>query len=60
LLGNVGFSLWHPTKARSILGLELTVSFDGLVKLMVREDLKEAERDQLCGSAEFWTYNQFE
>jgi len=41
LLGDAG-------KARSKLGWEPTVSFDELVKMMVREDLKEAERDQLC------------
>jgi len=28
--------------------------------MMVREDLKEAERDQLCQSEGFQTFNQFE
>ncbi|MEA2014368.1 MAG: GDP-mannose 4,6-dehydratase [Thermodesulfobacteriota bacterium] len=52
--------LGDPAKARSKLGWESAVSFDELVKLMVQEDLKEAERDQLCGSAGFRIYNQFE
>jgi GDPmannose 4,6-dehydratase len=53
LLGDAG-------KARSKLGWEPTVSFDELVKMMVREDLKEAERDRLCKAQGFETYNQFE
>jgi GDPmannose 4,6-dehydratase len=53
LLGDAG-------KARSKLGWKPTVSFDGLVKMMVREDLKETERDRLCKAQGFETYNQFE
>jgi GDPmannose 4,6-dehydratase len=49
-----------PTKAREKLGWAPRVSFTELVKMMVREDLKEAERDQLCNNAGFKTYNQFE
>ncbi|MEA2039585.1 MAG: GDP-mannose 4,6-dehydratase, partial [Thermodesulfobacteriota bacterium] len=56
----VDFLLGDPSKARSELGWESVVSFDELVKLMVQEDLKEAEKDQLCGNAGFRTYNQFE
>jgi GDPmannose 4,6-dehydratase len=56
----VDYLLGDPTKARSKLGWEPTVSFDELVKMMVREDLKEAERDQLCQSEGFQTFNQFE
>ncbi len=52
--------LGDPTKARLKLGWESTVSFGELVRSMVREDLKEAEKDQLCGSAGFRIYNQFE
>ena len=56
----VDYLLGDPSKARSQLGWEPTVSFDELVKMMVREDLKEAERDQLCQSEGFRTFNQFE
>ena len=56
----VDYLLGDPSKARSKLGWEPTVSFDELVKMMVREDLKEAERDQLCQSEGFQTFNQFE
>ncbi len=56
----VDYLLGDPSKARSKLGWETTVSFDDLVKMMVREDLKEAERDQLCQNEGFQTFNQFE
>jgi GDPmannose 4,6-dehydratase len=56
----VDFLLGDPTKARKELGWEASVSFDELVKLMVREDLKDAEKDQLCGNAGYRVYNQFE
>ena len=54
------FLLGDPTKARSKLGWEPVVTFDELVKTMVREDLKEAERDQLCRAQGFRTYKHFE
>ena len=56
----VDFLLGDPSKAKDKLGWEPKVSFDDLVKIMVREDLKEAERDQLCSNAGFQTFNQFE
>jgi len=56
----VDFLLGDSTKARSKLGWEPTVSFDELIKMMVREDLKEAEKDRLCKKAGFRTYNQFD
>lgn len=40
--------LGNPTKAKTKLGWKPRVSFKELVTEMVREDLKEAERDQLC------------
>jgi GDPmannose 4,6-dehydratase len=52
--------LGDSTKARSKLGWEPTVSFSKLIKMMVRRDLKETERDQLCDTAGFPTFNQFE
>jgi GDPmannose 4,6-dehydratase len=48
------------SKAKQELGWEPRVKFDELVKMMVREDLKEAERDQLCRSAGFSSFNHFE
>ncbi|MEA1990985.1 MAG: GDP-mannose 4,6-dehydratase [Thermodesulfobacteriota bacterium] len=56
----VDFLLGDPTKARSKLGWKPAVSFDELVKMMVREDLKDAEKDRLCKKAGFRTYNQFD
>ncbi|MBE9581530.1 MAG: GDP-mannose 4,6-dehydratase [Proteobacteria bacterium] len=56
----VDFLLGDASKAKQDLGWEPKVGFDKLVKIMVREDLKEAERDQLCSSAGFRTFNQFE
>lgn len=56
----VDFLQGDPRKAKEKLGWEPRVSFDELVKMMVREDLKEAEKDRLCNNAGFRTYNQFE
>ena len=40
--------LGDPTKAKEKLGWEPKVTFKELVAEMVREDLKDAEKDQLC------------
>lgn len=56
----VDFLLGDASKAKQELGWEPKVSFDELVKIMVREDLKQAERDQLCTTAGFRTFNHFE
>ena len=56
----VDLLLGDPSKARSNLGWEPTVAFAELVKMMVREDMKEAERDQLCRKEGFQTFNGFE
>ena len=56
----VDLLLGDPSKARSNLGWEPTVTFSKLVKMMVREDLKEAERDKLCQTEGFQTFNDFE
>ncbi len=53
----VDFLLGDPGKARRKLGWEPRMSFKDLVRDMVREDLKEAERDQLCSRAGFRTFN---
>lgn len=56
----VDFLLGDPSKAKEKLGWEPRISFDKLVRTMVQEDLKEAERDRLCRAEGFWTYNNFE
>jgi len=48
---------FRPTEVECLLP---RTSFNELVKMMVREDLKEAQKDQLCSSAGFQTFNQFE
>ena len=40
--------LGDPSKAKSKLGWQPTITFEQLVAEMVREDLKDAERDELC------------
>ncbi len=49
-----------PTKARKKLGWAPKVTFKELVSEMVREDLKEAERDQLCRKEGFKTFRYYE
>jgi GDPmannose 4,6-dehydratase len=56
----VDFLLGDASKARADLGWQPEVTFKQLVKLMVESDLKEAQRDLLCQSAGFETYNYFE
>lgn len=56
----VDFLKGDPTKARLKLGWEPRVNFGDLVKMMVQEDLKEAERDKLCSTAGFYTYSRHE
>jgi GDPmannose 4,6-dehydratase len=56
----VDFLLGDPTKARTNLGWEPAVTFEKLVKMMVREDLKLAEKDKVCQDEGFRTFNGFE
>ncbi|QTA84947.1 GDP-mannose 4,6-dehydratase [Desulfonema magnum] len=56
----VEFLLGDPSKAREKLGWIPKVSFDQLIKTMVLEDMKEAQKDDLCRKEGFQTYNQFE
>jgi GDPmannose 4,6-dehydratase len=49
----VDYLLGDATKAREVLGWEPRVTFAELISTMVREDLKEADRDRLCGIAGF-------
>ena len=48
------------SKAREKLGWKPEIGFDELVRLMVREDLQEAERDHLCQRVGFKVYNHQE
>ena len=52
--------LGDSSKAREKLGWEPQVGFDDLVKIMVTEDLKEAEKDHLCHRAGFKVFNYHE
>lgn len=52
--------LGDASKAREKLGWEPEVGFDDLVKIMVAEDLKEAEKDKLCHRAGFKVFNYHE
>ncbi len=52
--------LGDPTKAKEKLGWVPKTSFEEMVAEMVREDLKAAEKDQLCQSKGFQTYNYYE
>lgn len=56
----VEFLLGDPTKAKEKLGWEPKVKFVDLVKEMVREDLKDAERDELCRTQGFPTFDHNE
>ncbi len=52
--------LGDPSKAKAKLGWEAKTTFGELVAEMVREDLKEAERDNLCRSEGFNTFEHHE
>jgi len=52
--------LGDPTKAREKLGWVPEIGFADLVREMMREDLKEAERDALCRREGFKTLQQHE
>jgi GDPmannose 4,6-dehydratase len=52
--------LGDPTKAKTKLGWEPKTSFADLVAEMVREDLKDAERDELCHREGYKAYRYYE
>jgi len=52
--------LGDPSKAKKKLGWTPKVSFRELVSEMVREDLKEAEKDQLCTREGYKTFKYHE
>jgi GDPmannose 4,6-dehydratase len=52
--------LGDPTKAREKLGWEPKISFESLVREMVAEDLKLAERDEIVSRKGYKAYNYYE
>jgi GDPmannose 4,6-dehydratase len=52
--------LGDPSKAKAKLGWEPKITFGELVKQMVREDLKSAERDELVKRHGYYTSNYHE
>jgi len=52
----VDFLLGDPSKARDQLGWRTQVSFDEIIKEMVQEDLREAEKDKFCKREGFKVY----
>ena len=52
--------LGDPTKAMEKLGWTPKISFEELVAEMVRGDLEEAKRDELCREHGFNTFNYHE
>jgi GDPmannose 4,6-dehydratase len=52
--------LGDPTKAKERLGWEAKTSFETMVSEMVREDLKEAEKEALCQREGYRTFRRFE
>jgi GDPmannose 4,6-dehydratase len=52
--------LGDPTKARERLGWTPRTSFEDLVAEMVRSDLRDAERDELCKREGFATFDYHE
>ena len=49
--------LGDPTKAKTNLGWEPKISFESLVSEMVRTDLEDAKKDELCHRAGFQVYH---
>ena len=52
--------LGDPTKAKEKLGWEPKISFADLVAEMVRADLEDARRDELCKSHGFKAFDYHE
>jgi len=52
--------LGDPSKAKQKLGWQAEISLEEMVAEMVREDLKIAERDELCRREGFQTFNYHE
>ena len=52
--------LGDPSKAKKLLGWEAKISFRDMISEMVSEDIKDAQKDELCQSKGFRTYKYFE
>ena len=52
--------LGDPTKARTVLGWSPKTTAEMLIAEMVREDIREAEKDQMCLRQGYRTFNYFE
>ena len=52
--------LGDPSKAKKKLGWHANIGFEEMIEEMVREDLMEAERDQLCRTRGYRTFDHFE
>ena len=56
----VDFLLGDPAKAKDKLGWEPRIKFEDLVKLMIQEDIKAAERDRLVKREGYQAFNHYE
>lgn len=52
--------LGDPSKAKAKLGWQPRISLEKMVSEMVREDLREAEKDELCKTEGYRIYSHFE
>jgi len=52
--------LGDASKAREKLGWEPTTTFEEMIAEMVAADMEEAQKDYLCLSEGFQTFNHFE
>ncbi len=52
--------LGDPSKAHEKLGWKASISFKDMVAEMIREDIRDAEKDELCRSQGYRTYQYFE
>jgi GDPmannose 4,6-dehydratase len=53
----VAYLLGDPSKARQTLGWAPKTSLDELIRIMIEEDLAEAERDQMCRDQGFRVFD---
>ena len=56
----VDILLGDPSKASKKLGWKSSISFQDMVSEMIREDIRDAEKDELCRKEGFRTYQYFE
>ena len=56
----VDYLLGDPSRAQKLLGWEAKVSFDELIKTMVRQDLDAAEQEHLLQKKGYKTFNNYE